>query len=199
MSGKSSQKTFHKEEQSRPSSPLSSCQFLFPLALFAKMAAVTVVTNSNMHNLTTLIKRYTPKLQLLMTLVRCLDMDQPVQRSMCSTNRSGRLLTAFRRLEAATSRLEDMATSIDSSHPETVATISNAQLHATNAAAAATAAPLAPPAAAEPLPASIEDFDKLIDDNVRAFVTSSEKIGGLVGQQVWRREISTVEQADHGL
>jgi adenylyl cyclase-associated protein len=101
-----------------------------------------------------------------------------------TTNRSGVFLTAFRRIEADTSILQHLATTIDSSHPQTVATISNAQSHAANAAAAATAAPLAPPAAAEPLPASIEDFDKLIDENVRAFVTSSEKIGGLVGQQV---------------
>lgn len=93
------------------------------------------------------------------------------------------LTTLIRRLEAATSRLEDIATSVDSTHPETVAAISSAQ--ATIAENAATAVPV--PAASvppEPLPRSIEDFDKLISDDVKPFVTTSEAIGGLVEQQV---------------
>jgi adenylyl cyclase-associated protein len=95
------------------------------------------------------------------------------------------LSTLIRRLEAATSRLEDIATSVDSTHPETVAAISTAQ--ATIAENAAAAAALSAPDAAapsEPLPRSIEDFDKLINDDVKSFVTESEGIGGLVEQQV---------------
>lgn len=87
------------------------------------------------------------------------------------------------RLEAATSRLEDIATSVDSTHPETVAAISTAQATiAENAAAGAVPAPSATPP--KPLPRSIEDFDKVINEDVKAFVGASEAIGGLVQQQV---------------
>jgi adenylyl cyclase-associated protein len=94
-----------------------------------------------------------------------------------------RLTTLILRLEAATSRLEDIATSVDSTHPETVAAISTAQATiAENAAAAAI--PVAAAAPPEPLPRSIEDFDKLINEDVKAFVSASEAVGGLVQQQV---------------
>ena len=94
--------------------------------------------------------------------------------------KTARLISVCRRLEAATSRLEDMATSIDSSHPETVAAISNA-----NAPAAGPSSADGPDSqAAEPLPRSIEDFDKIINGEVKSFVGASEKVGGLVEQQV---------------
>jgi len=105
-----------------------------------------------------------------------------------------RLSTLIRRLEAATSRLEDIATSVDSTHPETVAAISTAQATIAENAAAAAAAAMSTPAAAapsEPLPRSIEDFDKLINDDVKSFVTASEGIGGLVEQQVSRNTQSS--------
>ena len=41
-----------------------------------------------------------------------------------------------------------------------------------------------PPPPPEPLPKSIEAFDKIIEDEVGAFVTCSQKIGGLVEEQV---------------
>lgn len=84
------------------------------------------------------------------------------------------LTTLIKRLEAATSRLEDMATSIDSSHPSTVAAI----------ASSAGALTDIPETAAPPvLPPSIADFDKLLEQDVKAFVNASEKVGGLVEQQ----------------
>lgn len=46
--------------------------------------------------------------------------------------------------------------------------------------------PAAPATPQEPLPKSIEEFDKLIEDDVSAFVTASAKIGGLVEEQVRR-------------
>ena len=49
----------------------------------------------------------------------------------------------------------------------------------------ATPAPTPTPAPQEPLPRSIEDFDKLIEEEVTAFVTASSKIGGLVEEQVY--------------
>ena len=91
-----------------------------------------------------------------------------------------RLTLIYRRLEAATSRLEDMATSVDSSHPSTVAAISSSAAHPPESSTSALQA-AAP--AAEPLPASIEDFDKILEQEVQAFVTASRKVGGLVEQQ----------------
>ena len=85
------------------------------------------------------------------------------------------------RLEAATSRLEDMATSVDASHPETVAAITSASVSQPEATPTV-AEPI--PQAAEPLPRTIEEFDKLIHEDVQGFVNASEKIGGLVEQQV---------------
>ena len=86
-----------------------------------------------------------------------------------------------RRLEAATSRLEDMATSVDASHPDTVAAINSASAMPAESAAAIIEPP---PQPADPLPRSIEDFDKIIKEDVQAFATASEKIGGLVEEQV---------------
>ena len=93
-----------------------------------------------------------------------------------------------RRLEAATSRLEDMATSVDATHPDTVAAINSASAtQGIAAAAAATAAPITTeptPPPTEPIPRSVEEFDKIVKEDVQAFVAASEQIGGLVEQQV---------------
>jgi adenylyl cyclase-associated protein len=106
--------------------------------------------------------------------------------AMAARYRAGQQLTSLiLRLEAATSRLEDIATSVDSTHPETVAAISTAQATiAENAAAAAAAIPVAAAAPPEPLPRSIEEFDKVINEDVKGFVSASEAVGGLVQQQV---------------
>jgi adenylyl cyclase-associated protein len=96
------------------------------------------------------------------------------------------LTMVTRRLEAATSRLEDMATSVDATHPDTIAAINSASA-TQGMAAAATAVPTAteptaPPT--EPIPRSVEEFDKIVKEDVQAFATASEQIGGLVEQQV---------------
>lgn len=85
------------------------------------------------------------------------------------------------RLEAATSRLEDIASTVDpgSSPPNGDSTAAAAV-----PLPAATSSPAPPAAAPEPLPRSIEDFDKLIEEDVAGFVTASQKIGGLVEDQV---------------
>lgn len=91
------------------------------------------------------------------------------------------------RLEAATSRLEDMATSVDPTARSDATTPTPANISAAvpQTAPAAPAAPPPPPApVAEPLPATIEDFDKIIDSEVNKFVQAGEKIGGLVEEQV---------------
>ena len=99
-----------------------------------------------------------------------------------------------RRLEAATSRLEDMATSVDASHPDTVAAINSASPAPTASAAVAVVEPAPQPA--EPLPRSIEEFDRIIKEDVQGFVTASEKIGGLVEQQVQTLSNLEIDDAD---
>lgn len=144
-----------------------------------------MAANANMHNLTTLIKRYVHLQQrrrghvsaavfLFVDGVRDMEID-PLRKQT-------RLTNMFDRLEAATSRLEDMATAVDPSHAETVTAIHSASANAPPPAESAPAPPPAP--APEPVPRSIEDFDTLIEDDVKKFVTASEKIGGLVAEQV---------------
>jgi adenylyl cyclase-associated protein len=98
-----------------------------------------------------------------------------------------KLICIFRRLEAATSRLEDMATSIDSTHPSTVAAISSS---AVAPESGTTGTPAEGPSA-EKLPPTIADFDKVINGEVKTFVAASEKLGGLVEQQAWAELSST--------
>lgn len=95
--------------------------------------------------------------------------------------RTSQLMQFYRRLEAATSRLEDMATSVDASHPETVAAITSAIAPQPEPTPTITEPA---PQPVEPLPRTIEDFDTLIQEDVKAFVSASEKVGGLVEQQV---------------
>jgi adenylyl cyclase-associated protein len=101
-----------------------------------------------------------------------------------------RLILIYRRLEAATSRLEDMATSVDSSHPSTVAAISSSVGAPPDSSS--TAAPIPAPSV-DPLPPAIEDFDKIMDKEIKAFVTASEKIGGLVEQQARPRTYQSMK------
>ncbi|RAK71645.1 adenylate cyclase-binding protein [Aspergillus fijiensis CBS 313.89] len=99
---------------------------------------------------------------------------------MASGSHMHNLTTLIKRLEAATSRLEDMAMSLDDPNsPKTIGAI----------AAPETATPetpkAAPPAtpAAPPVPPQIQDFDTLINEDVRTFVELGQKINGLVGEQ----------------
>jgi adenylyl cyclase-associated protein len=91
------------------------------------------------------------------------------------------------RLEAATSRLEDLATitppgSEDALAPTTPAAGSRVALPTLAATGNASAAP--PPPAAEPLPQSVEEFDEIIGSEVANYVALSEEIGGLIAEQV---------------
>ncbi len=91
------------------------------------------------------------------------------------------LTPILRRLEAATSRLEDMASAIVEA-PKT----NGASPAATAASPAAVVAslPAAPKKVAEPLPQMIEDFDTFIDTAVKKYVDLSSGIGGPVAEQV---------------
>ena len=92
-------------------------------------------------------------------------------------------LTLLKRLEAATSRLEDMVPNMGD------------QSAATNGLSAADQDSQAPegvkqlgasdaPPSPVPLPPAIDDFDAVINGDVNKFVTMSEHIGGLVAEQV---------------
>ena len=96
-------------------------------------------------------------------------------------------LTLLRRLEAATSRLEDMVpTMTDASAltngqpalPEAGLSTGRGLSHPAGTVAS-------PRPAIEPLPPAIDDFDALINGIVKTYVNMSEEIGGLVAEQVY--------------
>jgi adenylyl cyclase-associated protein len=91
------------------------------------------------------------------------------------------LTPIIRRLEAATSRLEDMASAV----VEAPKTNGASPVVAAAAPAAAVASqPAAPKTVAEPLPQMIEDFDTFIETAVNKYVNLSNEIGGPVAEQV---------------
>lgn len=94
-------------------------------------------------------------------------------------------LTVLIRLEAATSRLEDMvpAMSDPSAASNGMASLPESGLTAPGADARGGAASPSQQTAA-PLPPAIDDFDALINGDVKTFVNMSEEIGGLVAEQV---------------
>lgn len=91
------------------------------------------------------------------------------------------------RLEAATSRLEDIATSTEL--PKDVAALAQPPSSSVTPSASSAATPrsapqaAAPAPAAEELPESIEDFDAFVDSAVADYVKRSDAVGGLVAKQ----------------
>lgn len=94
------------------------------------------------------------------------------------------LTQAARSLEAATSRLEDIATPSDLP-PGSL--LNKTLASPPNASAAATPPPPPPPAAPkaadEPLPESVEEFDNFLETTVDKYVKLSKEIGGNVEKQ----------------
>ncbi|KAI1434537.1 adenylate cyclase associated N terminal-domain-containing protein [Xylaria sp. CBS 124048] len=107
------------------------------------------------------------------------------------------LVTLIKRLEAATTRLEDIASSTmeiptvtpavsksitmppDQSDGATpMASVSSSASQATSQAGSST-----PAAAQDPLPESIDEFDNFITRSVGKYVNASEKLGGLIAEQ----------------
>ncbi|EFW13850.1 hypothetical protein D8B26_005970 [Coccidioides posadasii str. Silveira] len=99
---------------------------------------------------------------------------------MSSNSHMHNFTTLIKRLEAATSRLEDMASSVEgpssTTHP-----IPEAIQTAPSQQALQKAPP--PPPSAEVLPRSIEAFDELINKEVKPFVDIAQKIGDAVAEQ----------------
>jgi adenylyl cyclase-associated protein len=96
------------------------------------------------------------------------------------------LTAILHRLEAATSRLEDMAAAIDlpklnGAAPTPAPTGPLPAPPTASRAAAETPKPIL-----EVLPDSVEDFDAFINGTVKKFVNLSDELGGPVAEQVWR-------------
>lgn len=91
------------------------------------------------------------------------------------------------RLEAATSRLEDMAVSIDPSAATNGVSSAARGIVSPGASDEPSSNAIPPPPAVEPLPKDIKCFDALIDGDVQNFVSISKELGGLIAEQV--REI----------
>jgi adenylyl cyclase-associated protein len=89
-------------------------------------------------------------------------------------------------LEAATSRLEDMAMSLDDPNVSKGTGSPSAAAPATPELPKPAPPPPAPPAAPQ-VPPQIQDFDALIKGDVQTFVNLGEKVGGLVAEQVRTR------------
>ncbi|MCJ1309258.1 hypothetical protein MMC25_002916 [Agyrium rufum] len=101
-----------------------------------------------------------------------------------ASNGMNNLTTLIKRLEAATSRLEDIASStVSDAAPLTngVEAIPTAPGPSVPSAAAKAAAP--PAAKPDPIPESVEAFDEIIKGDVTAFNKLSEKIGEPVAKQ----------------
>jgi adenylyl cyclase-associated protein len=98
------------------------------------------------------------------------------------------LTTLIKRLEAATSRLEDMAQSSFET-PQGAPTVQQQGVAPTLSAPTLPASPQtaigpSPPAASpEPVPEAIEEFDNLINQSLVNWVKLSNDIGGLVAEQ----------------
>ena len=119
------------------------------------------------------------------------------------------LTVLIHRLEAATSRLEDIASSSGSIEQQANGSISAASGEGmptsssmpdlpkggSREASTATVQHVSQPK--EPLPASIEEMDKLIESEVKGFVDASKGLDSLVEEQVrWGRYIR--DGARHG-
>lgn len=101
-----------------------------------------------------------------------------------ATNNMHNLTTLIKRLEAATARLEDIASStveLPQSVPALKETLATPQSGISAAPTPAPAAPLPPPP--EPVPESIEEFDAFINSTVQKYATISKAIGGLLAEQ----------------
>ncbi|GAB0132667.1 hypothetical protein EsDP_00001096 [Epichloe bromicola] len=105
---------------------------------------------------------------------------------MAAANNMHNLTTLIKRLEAATSRLEDIATSTEL--PKDVAVLSQTA----TSPVGDSPAPKLPSQAAlsnsaprpnEPMPEAIEEFDQLISSSVDNYVKLSNELGGVVEKQ----------------
>ncbi|KAF2666610.1 hypothetical protein BT63DRAFT_312943 [Microthyrium microscopicum] len=112
-----------------------------------------------------------------------------------ATSNMHNLTTLIKRLEAATSRLEDIATTVDA--PEHGTPIANGAPEASSIARSlpahqysndtprsSTVTAIPPPTPVkEELPTIVEDFDKLLDNELATFITKSGSLNPVLGEQ----------------
>ena len=91
-------------------------------------------------------------------------------------------LTILGRLEAATSRLEDLVPTIGDPSLTTNTALALSEQASSGDRSLNQAGSL--PRHMETLPPVIDDFDAIINGQVKSFVNMSEEIGGLVAEQV---------------
>ncbi|GAP87268.1 putative adenylyl cyclase-associated protein [Rosellinia necatrix] len=101
------------------------------------------------------------------------------------------LVTLIKRLEAATTRLEDIASST-LELPHAVPALSQTITAPSDQSGGATPLPSAsssaspvtsPPVPRDPLPESVEEFDNFINHSVDKYAKASDKLGGLIAEQ----------------
>jgi Adenylate cyclase associated (CAP) N terminal len=92
------------------------------------------------------------------------------------------LTVLINRLEAATSRLEDIASAAIEAPKTNGSLPAAASIVAGGIAIPPT--PQMPKTVAEPLPALVEDFDTFITNSVKNYVNLSDAIGGSISEQV---------------
>lgn len=112
---------------------------------------------------------------------------------LSSADASQRVTNLLERLEAATSRLEDIASSaveipqaipgIQETLASPIATSTKGVSNAPTPPAAVAAATGPAGAADEPLPESIEDFDLFLKASVERYAKLSQQLGGLIAEQ----------------
>lgn len=100
-----------------------------------------------------------------------------------ATNNMHNLTTLIKRLEAATARLEDIASSTIDLPQGAASSPPPSEQSALEISKTASQTPNAAAAPAEPLPESIEDFDAFINTTVQQYVKLSNQIGGLLADQ----------------
>ncbi|MCJ1232148.1 hypothetical protein MMC14_000097 [Varicellaria rhodocarpa] len=98
-----------------------------------------------------------------------------------ATNNMNNLTTLIKRLEAATSRLEDMASATIDPSASTNGAPATSATTANSGSSDKTIVPSKQ--IAEPLPPAIDNFDSIITRDVTAFVNKSEDLGGVVAEQ----------------
>ncbi|KAG5928459.1 hypothetical protein E4U42_000592 [Claviceps africana] len=106
---------------------------------------------------------------------------------MTAANNMHNLTTLIKRLEAATSRLEDIATSTELATDST-ALNANAKCNAeaagaTNSSSHIALPSLSPALDAEQVPEAVEEFDELISSSVDNYAKLSNELGGVVAKQ----------------
>ncbi|KAL6791406.1 adenylate cyclase associated N terminal domain-containing protein [Trichoderma sp. SZMC 28013] len=100
---------------------------------------------------------------------------------MAAQNHMHNLTTLIKRLEAATSRLEDIASSTEL--PKDVPGLGQPATPLSETAVAPTPPPVQKEPPQEALPESIEDFDAFLNTSVDKYVKLSNQLGGVVAQQ----------------